>query len=47
MTGPRCLSEAGARFLWLEWDPSVLELALPVSWASAKALQRFEGQLLL
>ena len=45
MTGPRCLAEAGARLLGLEWDSSVLELALPVSWASAKALQRFEGQL--
>ena len=47
MTGPRFPSEAGARLLGLEWDPSVLELALPVLWASAKALQRFEGQLLL
>ena len=47
MTGHRCLSEAGARLLGLVWDPSVLELALPISWASAKALQRFEGQLLL
>ena len=47
MTGPRCLSEARVRSLELEWGPSVLGLALPVSWASAKALQRFEGQLML
>ena len=47
LTRPRCLSGARVGLLDLEWGPSVLGLTLPVSWALAKALQRFEGQLIL